>query len=354
MSVPVVAASNASEFDRFVPRPSTNTTLDFAIWDRILKETVLFGGPSLRKKADKPTPTIGTRIVFGHTSPYRLEGNRVVFEGIRPAYVETLNAYLEDLVRIGNQQDIAALPKNEQLAYWLNLHNAIVITKIAEEYRISNPSRIEGPDGLRFHDSKWITIDGVPLSLKNIREDIVFRNWSDPIVMYGFFHGDIGSPSIQRAAFTSETLRDTLNYAADEFVNSLRGFQRKRGRPFVSRHYQDVAPYFFPDFDADLRSHLKTYMNADVRAELSSTPGAFEIEKYELVVADMTGGDGIRYPGRSVTVQTRNGLAIGSTLDRAIEEQREKFIEIRNRGLSGTVVIEDIETVDPDAVDIIE
>jgi len=335
---------------RFAPRPSISTQIDYTVWDQLLKEMVYYAGPSLRLRAPKPRPIVGTRFVHGHVSPYRLEGNRVVFETFGDEFKSYIADYANDLASIGNQLDLPALPRDEQLSYWFNLHNALVIQAIAEQYPTGNPSRLKGADGLPFHDTKRVTINGVALSLRNIREDIVYRNWSDPMVIYGFFHGDIGSPSIQRKAFTSVSLNDTLKFSADEFANSLRAFHLDGRKARISRHYRDAAPYFFPDFEVGIRQHLSSLMSSDVRRQLESANGALTIMTYEKATADLTKGDANWKPFSDVQSQSRLGsTSISSILQQAIAEHRGKMDKVRQRGLLGSVTISDIETVDEDA-----
>lgn len=341
--------SASTDMGRFVPRPSIPTQIDYTVWDQLLKEMVYYAGLSLRQRAPKPLPVVGTRFVHGHVSPYRLEGNRVVFETFGDEFKSYITDYTNDLVRIGNRLDIPALSRKEQLSYWLNLHNALVIQAIADQYPTGAPSRLKGADGLPFHDTKRVTIHGVALSLRNIREDIVYRNWSDPMVIYGFFHGDIGSPSIQRKAFTAGNLDDTLRFSANEFVNSLRAFHLDGRKARISRHYRDAAPYLFPDFEADLRKHLSSLMSSDVRDQLEVSNGTLTTMTYEKATADLTKGDADWRPISNVQSQSRLGnTTISSTLQRAISEQRQKMDKIRQRGLLGSVTITDIQTVDED------
>ncbi|MFB9374883.1 DUF547 domain-containing protein [Algimonas porphyrae] len=342
------ATASASPYSRFTPNPTKATRLDFTLWDEILKDMVLYTGPSLRQRASQPSPVVGSRMTFGHTSPIRLEGNKVLFEGIDDDFKTMLDIYVEDLVDIGNRIDLASIPQDAQLSYWMNLHNILVIQGIAENYPISSPSRIKGADGLGFHDTKRITIDGVPLSLRNIRQDIVYANWSNPLVIYGFFHGDLGSPSIQRKAFTADTVWDTLRFSGTEFANSLRGFIVYGDKPQISRHYEDAAPYFFAnDFNAQVRRHMGALLNPEVKEEFDKATAVVKVARYEDDVADMTKGTNDRIQLGSVrTLDPLGGTReVSSTLARAIQETGEKMTKIRRRGLFGTVTIEDIQTV---------
>ncbi len=336
----------SSSLDIFTPRPSRRTTLEYDVWDELLKEMVFYSGPSLRKTAPRPANFTGTRVAHGHTSSYRLEGNKIVFESMEEEFAGIVGSYAQDLVDIANRLDIASLPRNEQLAFWLNLHNALAIKSIADVYPRSKPSTAKGPDGLPFHDSKRVTIRGVALSLRDIREGIVYANWKNPNVIYGFFHGDIGGPSIQRAAFTGGNVGGLLEFIGDEYANSMRGYHSANRTARVSKLYKDAAPWFFPDFDADVRRHLISLQRPEVAKDLRKTAGPVRVLAYETSIADLTRGEPM-YNSPS-QVQTNGSQLARPLIQQALREQAEKFRELRKRGQGGTVIIEDIDTTDPD------
>lgn len=287
---PGVQLPVAPEFAKFTPRPSNNLKVDYAVWNQILNNLVFLTGLSTRQVAPKPDAMVGTKFVWEHSSPYRQEGNKIPFSLLKEEHIATLKEYKRDLETVSNTVDIASLPEAEQLAFWLNLHNASIISLIAENYPILQPTKLRlGAEKASLHDAKVISVAGTMLSLRDIRENIVYPNWRDPKVVYGFFLGDIGSPSVQGEAFTAENTERLLNFNAEEFVNSLRSFHRGG----VSKVYKDVARFYFPDFEKDLRDHFEVYMWDEVRAELAKTR-PLKINEYEYTIADMEGGYGGR------------------------------------------------------------
>jgi Protein of unknown function, DUF547 len=279
-------ATVAPEFAKFIPAPTKQLKIDYRYWDDILNNLVFLTGVSTRQIASKPEALTGSRFVAEHTSPYRLEGNKIPFSKLQPEHVETLQAYKRELEELGGTVDIAALPKKEQLAYWINLHNVTAIMLIAENYPVIAPSKLQiGETKALFHDAKVISVAGSKLSLRDIRENIVYPNWQDPTVIYGFFLGDIGSPSIQSQAFDSSNVNQLLVQNADEFVNSLRAFSRGG----VSKIYKDAERFYFPNFEQDVRQHIQQFMWDDVYEELTAT-GPLKINAYEYDIADMEGG----------------------------------------------------------------
>ena len=202
-----------------------------------------------------------------------------------------MKAYAEELIELGNNLDIPSLSRNEQLAYWINLHNLVVITTISESYPppYRRPTRIKpikGSDEF-LHDAKLITIDNVDLSLRDIREKIVFPNWKDKDVPYAFHLGYLGSPSMGNFAYNAPALKSQLKENAEEFVNSLRAYHRGE----LNAYFRDVSPWYYPDLNQDLDQYFKQRMRPEVYA-IYKAGGIKKIAKEELTLADMTGGLG--------------------------------------------------------------
>lgn len=263
-------------------------TIDYEIWDYALKNLMVAMGPSTRQGAARPDPITGTRAKHGPQSRYRLEGSLVLFNFFDDKVIASFSEYRQDLERVAATLDIAALPRNEQLAFWLNLHNAALLEQIAREWPVREPHEIT-IGGEPLDEARFITLRGIPVSLRDIRENIVFRHWKDPKVIYGFWRGDIGGPQLQPHAFTGANVASLLDVAAADYVNSLRGTQKNGSTLEVSRLYADVAPFYFPDFERDLRAHLARYAEEPV-ADLLARTDRTRASIAETEIADLNGG----------------------------------------------------------------
>lgn len=343
------------EFASFEPTPSGRTTaVDYSVITDGLEIIVFNTGPSTRIRArSRQGQRAGSRIIKGHNSPYRLEGNKIFLSQFDEESGNAFMEYAKSLEDIGNQLDITTLNRNEQLAYWYNLHNMWVIAMLADKYPVRYPERMK-IDGVPFQDAKLVTIKGIKLSLSDIRRNIVYRYWDDPRVMYGFFHGDLGSPNINDEAFTGENVDRLLDRNAREFVNALRGVSRGNDTVYISRLYYEARPGLFPNWPADLLSHLEKFADTEVKAILLELGGNFRAMKYPDRTADMVGGD----PRTDI----RPGADAGTMpvqLVEMVEEVRLKYKELRRQGKIGgaKVIIIDIPTTDsggPDGDDAIE
>ena len=262
--------------------------IDYEIWDYALKHILISMGPSTRQGAPSPAPPPGTRLKSGPQSRYRLEGSLVMFRFFDRQVIESFTEYRQDLERVVETQDISALPRNEQLAFWLNLHNVGMMEQIAKEWPVREPREIT-IGGQPLDEAKFITLRGIPVSLRDIRENIVFRHWKDPKVIYGFWRGEIGMPHLQSYAFTGANVSSLLDVAAADFINSLRGTQKISGKLAVSELYAEVSPFYFPDFENDLRAHLASYAEEPVVELLAKTDQTVASIR-EADIADLHGG----------------------------------------------------------------
>jgi hypothetical protein len=336
--------SSSTDFAKFTPAPSRNLKIDYAYLDEILNNLVFLTGVSTRQIAPRPYALPGTRFIAEHKSPLRLEGNKIPFSRLKAEHIDTLREYQRELQKVGTDVNIASLSRKEQLAYWYNLHNVTAIMLIAENYPVLQPKNIAiGPGKVPFHDAKVMNVGGVQMSLRDIRENIVFPNWQDANVIYGFFLGDIGSPSLQGRAFNAQNVDQLLDQNADEFVNSLRGF----GRGGVSKIYKDVARFYFPNFDTDIRAHFQQHMWDEVYDEMAAIP-SLAVNSYEYDIADMEGGHG----GLAIGNVTVNGRVAGDSKSYAIAsytnqiKEKSEVLLRQGRIKRGVVTVGDEEPED--------
>jgi len=97
MTAPPANAQKSQEsFAKFTPNPQKSTRIDYDTWDSLLEEMVLYSGPSARKRMTRPAPITGSRFSRGHTSAYRLEGNRIPYSQITNEFANYISDYKND------------------------------------------------------------------------------------------------------------------------------------------------------------------------------------------------------------------------------------------------------------------
>lgn len=337
----VEAPGSDERFAIFVPTSKPiRHKIDYEIFDFALQNLVVSMGPSSRSVPYSVIQPVGTRLKQGLHSRYRLEGSMVGFSFFNQEVITSFTLYREELQAIGDTIPIHTLPRNEQLAYWFNLHNVALLEKLGQEWPLREPREIM-VEGTPLDDARFITVQGVSLSLRDIREKIVFAHWRDPKVIYGFWRGEIGGPALQPAAYTGQNVASLLDLAAGEFVNALRGTEQRGDTLHVSRLYSEVAPFYFPDFATDLRVHLGEYAEDEVAAILAETTGA-EASISEPFIADMAGGSrGANYLTGSASA-SRPGIPPG-VVDLMRQRGRKLEIMRRREQATGRVYFSNIE-----------
>lgn len=290
LATPAVAqATSEASFETFAPRADRiDHRIDYSIWTEALSNFVVSMGPPLRKKPTGSQSVLGTRQRVGHNSIYRLDGSMVGFSFMTNEVIESFSEYRRDLEAVADGLDIAALPRDEQLAYWFNLHNVAMVEQIALKWPVRQPREIM-IEGVPLDEARFITVNGIAMSPKDIRTKIVFKHWKDPRVIYGFWRGEIGGPAMQREAFEASTISFLLDRAAREFANSRRGVENRGSTLHVSTLYEEAAPYYFPNFEEDVRNHIDRFANEEMRARYEGT-STVKASIREHDIADLVGG----------------------------------------------------------------
>lgn len=181
-------------------------------------------------------------------------------------YTNTYIKFLEDI-------PISTFNKDEQLAYWLNLHNAQVIALLVETRKIRKRVKKERGTPLApgtLWAEKRLTVEGMSLSLNDIEQNILLRNWKDPLILYGLNYGVEGSHLIEGGALHGPTVNDQLAMAAVEFIQKTRNVRVKRGNLDISSLYGWNYDLLFSSNDENIIEHLKLYANDELTAELAN------------------------------------------------------------------------------------
>ncbi len=192
--------------------------------------------------------------------------NLIDYPHLKRADLDTLKQYVARMSKI----DIHNYNRNEQLAFWLNLYNALTIQVVADYYPIDCIDDLNISPGL-FSVGPWgaplVNIAGTRLSLDDIQNRIIRPIWNDPRTHYAINDATIGAANLSKQAFTGATIEEQLNQAAEAYINSLRGVQVIEGKLIVSKIYD----WYIDDFGGNekaLIKHLSVYAKEPLRSQL--------------------------------------------------------------------------------------
>ncbi|NVJ97685.1 MAG: DUF547 domain-containing protein [Alphaproteobacteria bacterium] len=293
--------------------PASEIDLKYEDMDYLLEKTVLPLGKSDHRPAYKPDASTGTRVIKDNPKPSRLEGNRIMYHFIETDEQKMVVREVRDtLLALPDRIDLAKLNRNEQLAYWLNLHNAIVIAEVADRYPVVLLDRLYGDcekKPKRFACERQFSVMGQKISLTDIRQHVL-SNWNDPVVIYGFFMGAVGTPDIRTKAFTGDSVYADLEDNAVAFVNSVRGTRMSGDRRVRVSEYYKIVAQKFPVFERDILEHLKKYARGDFRRQLDWVEEVDPVIN-DWYIADLFNGNVTGPDGANFISDRGNGLSSG-------------------------------------------
>jgi hypothetical protein len=170
--------------------PASKALIDHRFWDNFLRRNVLVGRDGV---------------------------NRIDYANVPRAERAGLKSYVEFLSAV----PISRYSRPEQLAYWINLYNALTVRLVIEHYPVESIRDIDISPGF-FADGPWgkklVPVEGVPVSLDDIEHRILRPIWDDTRIHYAVNCASLGCPNLQPAAFNGRNVHALLEAAAKEFI----------------------------------------------------------------------------------------------------------------------------------------
>lgn len=200
--------------------------------------------------------------------------NRFRYSQVRDDDKKALKIYLIQLQEI----DPEAYRRSEQMAYWINLYNALTIDLILDNYPVKSIKKVG--TGL-FSSGPWdddiARIAGKKLTLNDIEHKILRPLWKDPRIHFAVNCASYGCPNLSAKAYTAINIDTLLNKGASDYVNHPRGVRFEDGNLTVS----SIFHWYLEDFggsDQTLIVHLRQYAEPGLRQQLDQYQGAVDHE----------------------------------------------------------------------------
>jgi hypothetical protein len=230
--------------------PASTTTVDHTAWDRFLSRYLVTNHPSGIN-----------RVRYGEVTS--------VDRGELESYIESLQG-----------TPVSRLNRDEQMAYWINLYNAVTVDLILDHYPVSSITKIDLSSGL-FSKGPWeaklLEVEGEEISLNDVEHRILRPIWRDPRVHYAVNCASIGCPNLQSRAYTAVNLEVLLEKGAREYVNHPRGASFQGKKLLLSSIYD----WFQEDFDGSeegVLRHLRRHAAPELAGKLEEYSGRIGYE----------------------------------------------------------------------------
>jgi len=193
--------------------------------------------------------------------------NRFGYSQVSDSDRQVLKSYIAALGAI----DITDRSREVQLAYWLNLYNAVTIEVVLDNYPVKTIRDIDISGVLSNGpwDAEVVTVDGFEMTLNNVEHEILRPIWKDPRIHYGVNCASIGCPNLQNIAFTAANVDQLLDKGAREYINSNRGLVIIDGEVTVSKIYKWFA-YDFGNSEKGIINHLAKFAEPEMAKKLKA------------------------------------------------------------------------------------
>jgi hypothetical protein len=329
---------------------SLRSTTEYQAYRDLLHKAVLQTGTPERFNYSSDVPQTGTRVkdVVRRSS---FDGSRFLYEAFvrYPELLPELRQLRDSFVAIANSGRLVTLSDDEQLAYWLNLHNLLVIDMLAHRYPLKHLQALYQGEQAWLHQP-LIMVAGSSLSLADIKFGKVLPLAKGRTeVIYGFYEGYISAPSIRSEPFDGRNLAKALQDNAVEFINTSRGSYPEYGTSFRVATFYQRHQAFFPFYPADLKPHLLKYLASAEHAVLAKVE-QIDVDINDWRIADlygtvrsgidMTQGAGLELDSR-VVQSIRNKVKSKLVLSDKQKYQL-KMLQRRQRVADGNVEIIDL------------
>ncbi len=127
------------------------------------------------------------------------------------------NADLEEFLKKASwvdKKELEALPREERVAFWINLYNATVLKRVANRYPIKSVKEIKG-----FFDKEKIKLAGRSLTLNDIRGSLVGKDYQEGRALFALVSGTRSSPPLRKEAYCGRLLESQLEEDLKSFLN---------------------------------------------------------------------------------------------------------------------------------------
>ena len=172
-------------------------------------------------------------------------------------------AMLENYIQKLSQVEITERARPVQLAYWINLYNALTIKVVLDHYPVASirDIRLGGLLSRGPWDGELVEIEEEQITLNAIEHEILRPIWRDPRLHYAINCASVGCPNLHNRAFTAANTPQLLDQLATAYLAHPRGLSIENNEATVSSIFQWFA-YDFGNSEQKIIKHIAKYAPA--------------------------------------------------------------------------------------------
>jgi len=178
----------------------------------------------------------------------RLLGKYVTAGGVKYAEWKANAADMQALQSVVDgiaKENVAAMGKQQQLAFYINAYNAWILHEALDKY----PTKSVKDALFTFFTGKRITVAGQQMSFNALEKDTIRSKFGEPRVHFALNCASRSCPPLNRAAFSADKLDGQFETLAKGYVNSEHGVQFNAATK--SAELSKIFDWYKDDFKAD-------------------------------------------------------------------------------------------------------
>jgi len=176
---------------------------------------------------------------------------------------------------MGRKAPTEEWPRDEQLAYWINMYNAATVSLMLKNYPVASIREIKNRKGIPFlnsiFDRPFVPVAGLKLSLNDI-EHRILRRLNEPRIHFAINCASESCPALANKAYRGRELEKQLQSGALRFLTDPAQNSFGSGQSELS----PIFNWFMDDFGGEegLKEKIKSWTG---RTEL---PKKIRFKKY--------------------------------------------------------------------------
>jgi Protein of unknown function, DUF547 len=178
----------------------------------------------------------------------RLLGKYVTSGGVKYAEWKANAADMQAIQSVVDgiaKENVAAMGKQQQLAFYINAYNAWILHEALGKY----PTKSVKDALFTFFTGKRITVAGQQMSFNALEKDTIRSKFGEPRVHFALNCASRSCPPLNRSAFSADKLDGQFETLAKGYVNSEHGVQYNAATK--SAELSKIFDWYKDDFKAD-------------------------------------------------------------------------------------------------------
>lgn len=165
-----------------------------------------------------------------------------------------LNIFLKS-VEGANRNEYNRWSRNQKIAFWINVYNALAMKMVADHYPIKkglNFKALVFPENSiqqipNVWNQKALEVFGEKISLNMIENEILRKEFNEPRIHFALVCASIGCPVLRGEPYTAERLDDQFNDQIHQFLSNPEKFRYDNSRDTM--HLSPIFKWFRKDFN---------------------------------------------------------------------------------------------------------